>query len=122
MFFSENDNIKRERDLSDLKQNWQQIIRVNKNGGKQLGITGGFRDVEIRVNNDTDYPLDKVTVLVRLQGIFNQCYTEKLTFEDIPANGEYSEYFTHTSCGQTLYVDVIGFKCHKLRYELLPSD
>lgn len=44
-----------------FRQNWQNYIHVSLNNYK-TGFLGGLKDIKVIVNNDTEFPLDNVTV------------------------------------------------------------
>lgn len=126
LFYTANDvakKVKYEKDRVEMRDNWQSLIQVYKSGGKQLGVTGGFRDVGIVVRNNSDYTIDEVTAFVEIEGVWSttrMCYTEIITFDNISSGSESTQYFSHESCGQILHVKVVGFKCSSLDVRVRP--
>ncbi len=68
------------------KQNISKMISVRTNDYK-VGMFGGIDDVEVTVNNTSDYPVDLVVVDVTyIQSNKKSYKTESLHFKDIAAN------------------------------------
>ena len=126
LFVSSNEverHAKFEHDQRELSVNWKDLITVEQSGGEQLGLTGGFRDVNIIVTNKTEYPVDEVTVMIRVMGIWGRvCHSRMVTLDNIASFDNGSSQFTYTGCGQTMAVDIIGFKCNALKYTLNHSQ
>lgn len=106
-----------QRKQTELARAWRELITVEKSGGKQLGIGGGFEDVTIRVKNDTDYLINETTVQVNIyRGFFSNklCNSEDVKIYNIPPKAEKSIPYTFRNCGQDLKVLVIGYSCHEM--------
>ena len=97
-----------QRELSNIKQNWKELITCEKNGGEQGGLLiGGFKDVTIRIKNNSRYDLDNAVIgvfIYRGIGENKQCHYEPIMFENIPAKTEKSKKYSHPECGQRLDV------------------
>ena len=127
LFYVDNSAAERHRkfehDQKYLSVNWRELITVEYSGGDQLGLTGGFRNVDIIVTNKTEYPVDEVTVSINVMGILGRvCHSRIVTLNDIASFDNNTSLFSHGECGQTMSVRVIGFKCSALKYTLTPRD
>lgn len=102
---------------TELSHTWRELITVEKSGGKQLGIAGGFEDVTIRVKNETDYLINEATVQINIyRGLVSNklCNSEDVKIYNIPPKAEKSIPYTFRECGQDLKVLVIGYSCHEM--------
>lgn len=46
-----------------FRQNWENYIHLSLNNYK-TGLLGGLKNIQVTVNNDTEFPLDNVTVIL----------------------------------------------------------
>lgn len=102
----------------EMQLKWRDVIRCEKNGGKQLGIAGGFYEVNVRAINDTEHIIDEVIIRVMIYrglGENKLCHSEIIRIDKVPSEAEKSIKYSHVECGQRMDIDVIGYTCKELK-------
>jgi hypothetical protein len=107
-------------DIIDLKEK----IKIETKGGYWWGISGGFRDVEVIVSNDTEYNLDKVLVYVYVKRINDEIYYEQyFNLENIAPHNQMSIKIPNQDKGQKpLFTELSGFSIKSLEIDYHNSN
>jgi hypothetical protein len=86
-----------------LRNNWTSHITASRSSYNYSGL-GGISDLSIIITNNTEYPIDNLTVKVTIKTVNNYiCKTEYLYFKNIKPNSRVEQYVTPTDRGR--YVD-----------------
>lgn len=99
-----------------IRKDWTRYISAT-NSNYAYSKLGGISDLSIVVNNNTDYPLDEVTVRVTYfktgGGIWK---TKNETLYNIPAYSEKKQPLPDVSRGRTVKVNVLTITSRKMNF------
>jgi hypothetical protein len=98
------------------RRNWQQFIAVTA-GDYRTGLLGGIKDLNITVNNQTEYALDNVVVKVEYMRNNNEIFkTEQYTISNIPEKGTRSIAASNSRKGSKVNVKLLSITSQPMNF------
>ncbi|MBS0029348.1 hypothetical protein ACTJJ0_16375 [Chitinophaga sp. 22321] len=98
------------------RRNWQQFIAASA-GEYRTGLLGGIKDLNITVNNQTEYALDNVVVQVAYMRNNNEVFkTERYTISNIPEKGTRSIPASNSRKGSKVTVKLLSITSQPMNF------
>ncbi|MBO9730401.1 MAG: hypothetical protein J7623_17305 [Chitinophaga sp.] len=98
------------------RRNWRQFIAVSA-GEYRTGLLGGIKDLNIIVNNQTEYALDNIVVKVEYMRNNNDIFkTEQYTISNIPEKSTRSVAASNSRKGSKVNVTLISITSQPMNF------
>ena len=105
----------------NYRNNWGRYIRANA-GNFKTNTFGGIYNLEATVNNQTDYPLEEVSIAVSyIKENGGTHKTEIVTIYNVPAHGKASVPAPDSNRGKSVNLRITKIKAKRMNFLYSPD-